>query len=197
MRRQPDGTITVFDNAAAHPGEAPKSRVLVLDVDEGSRAATLVRSYAHTPPLLSTSQGNAQFLPDGHVLVGWGSNEYVTEFDRDGGVLLDLRFGAGGSDSYRAYRSVWTGRPDEPPAAAARAAGDGTEVYASWNGATDVVRWRVLAGDDRGELEPVKTVPKDGFETRVVVDSSARWYRVEALGEDDALLRASPVVERG
>ncbi len=196
-RRQPDGTISLFDNAASHPDQAPQSRVLVLRVDEERRTAALVRSYAHAPPLLSTSQGDGQLLPDGHVLVGWGSNEFVTEYDRDGTVLLDLRFGGGGADSYRAYRSPWSGRPAEPPAVAARAAGGGTAVYASWNGATEVARWRVLAGDDRQRLSPVATVARDGFETRADVDTDARFFAVVALASDGTPLGTSPTVERG
>ena len=89
--------------------------MIVLRVDEERHTATLVRSYEHKPePLLSTSQGDAQFLPDGHVFVGWGSNEYFTEFARDGRVLLDGKFGSGGADSYRAYRFAWAGHPSRP-----------------------------------------------------------------------------------
>src|SRR6266511_5014367 len=91
-RRLSDGTISLFDNAAEHPGEAKESKVLVVRLDETKRTAELVRSYTRPKPLLSTSQGNAQFLPDGHVLVGWGANPFVTEFSRDGRVLLDLAF---------------------------------------------------------------------------------------------------------
>src|SRR5205807_9522037 len=54
-RRQPDGTITLFDNEA----EPKQSRVLVLGMNESTRRATLVRAYTHDPPLLSGSEGNA------------------------------------------------------------------------------------------------------------------------------------------
>ena len=130
-RRLPDGTIMLFDNAS-DPGKA-RSKVLVIRVDEQGRTATLVRSYVHSPPLLSTSQGNAQPLPDNHVFVGWGSNPYATEYDRTGDVLFDLHFGVGRVDSYRAFRFTWTGLPTTPPAVALRPAGDRTTVYASWN----------------------------------------------------------------
>ena len=75
-----------------------------------AETATLVRSYAHPTPLLSTSQGNAQFLPDGHVFVGWGSNEYFTEFDRAGACCS-----TGASAAAAPTRTAPTGSPGRPP----------------------------------------------------------------------------------
>ena len=194
-RRQPDGTITLFDNAASHPGRA-KSKVLVLRVDERRRAVTLVRSDVHSPPLLSTSQGNAQLLPDGHVFVGWGSKPYATEYDQTGDVLFDLRFGVGRVDSYRAFRFTWTGQPTTRPAVTLRPAGDRTTVYASWNGATEVASWRILAGSDASRLSPVATVAKHGFETHATVSSTAATFAVEALAADGTVQRRSAPVDR-
>jgi len=180
IRRQPDGTLTLFDNAAAHPPDpnrsgGPHSRVLVLRLDDATKRAELVRSYSHPKKLLSTSQGNAQFLLDGHVLVGWGSNPYVTEFDRAGNVLLDLRFGVGEVDSYRAYRAGWVGHPTERPAVALEQG----RAYVSWNGATEVRRWRVL--DPAGKT--LAEAAKRGLETTIAVPGAAA-VRVEALGAD-------------
>ena len=134
-RLHPDGTLSLFDNGASRPAKNVHSRALVLRLDTRRRTARLVHSYAHRPELLSTSQGNTQVLPDGHVFVGWGSNDYFTEFARDGKVLLDGRFGTGKADSYRAYRFRWVGHPVDRPAVVARAGGR-TAVYVSWNGAT-------------------------------------------------------------
>src|SRR5262249_22407392 len=65
-RTHPNGTITNFDNGAAPPVEK-FSRILVLRVNEKTKQATLVRSYHHPKLLLAPFEGNAQFLPDGHV----------------------------------------------------------------------------------------------------------------------------------
>src|SRR4051794_12661138 len=169
IRRQPDGTLTLFDNGASRPPDSktapqPHSRVLVLRLDQSAKKAELVRSYAHPKKLLSTSQGNAQFLLDGHVLVGWGSNRYVTEFDRAGNVLLDLTFGSGKADSYRAYRATWVGHPTERPAVALEQG----NAYVSWNGATEVARWRVLSAGGKTVAE----APRRGFETALPVPGS-------------------------
>ena len=47
------------------------------------------------------------------MLVGWGSNPYVSEL-RDGRILLDLRFGGDGADLPRLPRGVG-GRPADDP----------------------------------------------------------------------------------
>jgi hypothetical protein len=36
---------------------------------------------------------------------------------------------------------------------------DKVKLYASWNGATEVESWELLAGPDAGRLEPVGSVP--------------------------------------
>jgi hypothetical protein len=188
-RRQPGGTITLFDNEA-DPKVRDRSRVLVLRVDEQAKKATLVRSYTHPKKLLSGSQGNAQFLPNGHIVVGWGANPYVSELDRNGRVLLDLSLLGQEIDSYRAYRFRWTGLPADRPAVSI----DGDKLYLSWNGATQVARWRVLAGDDADNLSARTTVAKAGFETSVPVGSDATTFAVEALSDGGKVLgRSVPI----
>jgi hypothetical protein len=46
------------------------------------------------------------------------------------------------------------------------------KLYASWNGATEVESWELLAGPDVGRLEPAGSVPRDGFETAKLVQTS-------------------------
>lgn len=191
-RREPDGTLSVFDNNESKARSGVQSRVLVLDVNLSTHRAQLVRARAHRPPLLSTSQGNAQRLPDGHLFVGWGSKPYFTEYSADGRVLLDGRFGGAGADSYRAFRFVWVGRPTQPPAVAIEPSKNGrTMVYASWNGATQIVRWQVLAGPDAQHLHGLVTVAKDGFETAIPVRTSARYVAVRALDAHGGALGTS------
>jgi hypothetical protein len=75
----------------------------------------------------------------------------------------------------------------------ARPGDGGIEVFASWNGATDVAEWRVLGGDDPGALEVLDAVPRDGFETAVVVDE-VDHVAVEALdAEGEVLATSGPV----
>jgi hypothetical protein len=73
----------------------------------------------------------------------------------------------------------------------------GNTAYSSWNGATDVVRWRVLAGPAAGRLKPVQTVAKNGFETPIRLTKSAAFYAVRALGRDGKVLGTSEAVTPG
>lgn len=173
------GRLTVFDNAAA-PKVREQSRAIVLRLDQSRKRVSLVRQYRHPRGLLSASQANAQTLPNGNLLVGWGSKPYVTEFSRGGRVRLDMRLLAG-SSSYRAYRFPWSGLPIGKPALAVRSRRGGITVYASWNGATSVAKWRVLAGAGLDSLRPVTERARTGFETALRARGGNRFVAVEAL----------------
>ena len=193
-RRHADGTITIFDNGAAPPVEK-FSRILVLRVDEQAKRATLVRSYHHPKRLLAPFEGNAQFLPNGNIVVGWGAWPYLSEFSRSGKLLFDAYFGHGkppgkDADSYRVYRFPWQGQPKNRPALVVA----GETAYASWNGATDVARWRVFAGPSANGLRPMQTVAKNGFETPIRLAKSAAFYSVKAIGANGKVLGTSDAV---
>ena len=192
-RRQTDGTITLFNNNASSAQKGFESRALVLRLDLSTHRVTLVRAYAPTPRLLSTSQGDQQRLPDGHVFVGWGSNPYFTEYTSDGHILLNGTFGGPSVDSYRAFRFPWVGHPTSKPAIALDHANRTLNVYASWNGATQVNRWQVLAGPDRQHLRPLTSAAKSGFETTIPVNTSAPYIAVHALNPGGGVLATSPI----
>jgi hypothetical protein len=188
-RRQPDGTLTIFDNAAA-PKLRRQSRGIVLRLDMKRMHATLVRSFVHTPPIVAVDQANMQRLPNGNHLIGWGHEPFFTEFGPRGKMLFDGRFGRGRVDSYRAYRFPWIGRPKVPPDIAV----DGETVYVSWNGATEVRKWQLLAGPERNKLRPVRTVPKTGFETAIPLPGDPAWVAVRALDRRNrSLARSTPL----
>jgi hypothetical protein len=195
-RRQPDGTITIFDNGAAPPVHK-LTRILVIRLDEQHKRATLVRSYRHPKRLLSPFEGNAQFLPDGHVFVGWGGWPYVSELSKNGGVLFDAYFGHGkppgeDADSYRAYRFVWQGHPTDVPAIAVA----NGKVYVSWNGATEVKRWQVLTGDANDDLAAGPAAAKSGFETAIALPAGGKYVAVQALDANGKVLAVSKTLKR-
>jgi hypothetical protein len=191
VRRQPDGTLTMFDNEAA-PKLRRQSRGLVLRIDERRKTATLLHSFVHSPPLVAVDQGNMQRLPNGNYLVGWGHQPYVTEFGPHGKTLLDFRFGRSGDDSYRAYRFPWTGRPHSKPTVAI----EGDSLYVSWNGATEVRSWQLLGGADKKKLRPLLAVPKTGFEAAIPLPDDAPWVAVRALDRLGRSLARSAAVGR-
>ncbi len=190
-RRQPDGTLTIFDNGAT-PAVEKLSRGLILELDEQAFSATLVRQYTH-PKILSGSQGSMQLLGNGNVFVGWGEAPHVSEFDYSGRMLFDAVLGAK-YQSYRAFRLPWTGLPAEAPAIAATRAGRETTVYASWNGATEVRTWQLLAGSPTSGLTPVASARSLGFESALRTASTGPLLAVQALdGNGTPLGRSDPV----
>ena len=189
-RRQADGTLTIFDDGAS-PGH---SRGIVLRLDEQAKTATLVRAFEHPAPLLARSQGNMQVLPGGNVLIGWGDAGYVSEFSANGKIVFDATYPAA-VQSYRNYRQAWTGRPaDLPAAAAVSGPGGSVTAFASWNGATEVATWDVLAGPSAGALKLAGSVPRSGFETSIPVRGPAQWVQVVARNARGAVLGSSPIV---
>ncbi len=185
------GVYTVFDNESV-PSVRPPSRALVLKLDEARRRATLLHQYHHSPPVTSDSAGSVQILPNGHVFVGWGTSTYFTEYEPSGAVLYDARLDTEGlAYSYRAFKQPWSGQPSEPPALAAERLPDTTALYVSWNGATGVASWRVLAAGSAGSLKAVGTAPKMGLETLITLPTHPSRVAVEALDAAGLVLARS------
>jgi len=190
-------TISLFDNEAT-PRQADQSRGLVLRLDLRARTARLVRQYRHPDKLLAGAEGNVQTLPDGHVFVGWGPQRHVSEFSRNGRLLFDLVVPPR-SDSYQAFRYPWHGQPLDRPALAARRDGSGAHArvtaWASWNGATAVRGWQLLAGDAPDALAPLgDPVSRRNFETTLHARTGARYVAVAALDAHGRQLgRSRPV----
>jgi hypothetical protein len=177
-RRQPDSTLSLFDNGAT-PAVEKLSRGLVLDVDERAMTATLLRQYTH-PGILAGSQGSVQLLGNGNVFVGWGEVPRVSEFDRAGRIVFDAVLGED-YECYRAFRMPWHGRPAEAPAIAVVGHGGEQAVYASWNGATEVHRWELLAGAHGGPLRAVASARSQGFESALPLAAAGPRLAVRAL----------------
>jgi hypothetical protein len=195
-RRQPDGTITIFDNGDAKIDD--QSYGLVLELDEDEMSATLLRKYPHPEGEICGTQGSMQVLPNGNVFVGWGSNPLFSEFSKDGDLLFNATFPPE-VESYRAFRFPWSGQPDDDPAVAAEPGlDDEVTLYASWNGATEVTSWRVLAGPGPDQLRPVgSAAPRDGFETAISVDTSEPYVGVQARDRSGRVLATSRSIKLG
>jgi arylsulfotransferase ASST len=182
-RRQPDGTLTVFDNGAT-PAVERLSRGLILEVDEQAMTATMLDEYTH-PGILAGSQGSTQLLENGNVFVGWGEVGRVSEFDHEGRIVFDAILGEK-YECYRAFRLPWTATPAEAPAIALAGSGRELTAYASWNGATEVRGWELLVGETAERLRPVATVPATGFETSLPAAAASLGTRVAVRALDAA-----------
>jgi hypothetical protein len=164
-------------------------------LNTSKKQATLVRQYAHVPPVLSVSEGSVQPLSTGNVFVGFGNKPVFAEYTNRGKQLF-----TGGFRSpvqfHRALRFAWTAQPTGSPFAAASANGGGTIVYASWNGATNIASWRVLAGPNPRALQAVASRAFNGFETGISTSSAGPYFAVQALSRTGRVLGTSPAVSR-
>jgi hypothetical protein len=177
-RAQTDGTITLYDDGSGDASH--QSRAIRIGLEQATRRAVLLQEFVHPSAITAAAMGNAQFLPNGNVVVGWGTAPYVTEFGPLGDVRFDAKFD-GDAWNYRAFRNVWRGRPAHPPAAAVRRRGGGATVYASFNGSTETAYWRVLGGPAPNALRPLATVRSTGFETAIPLTRAPARLAVTAL----------------
>ena len=187
----PNGNISLFDDGAGPPMMEPFSRGLVLSLDRVHHSARVVADYHRSNDTSAQSEGSLQTLPNGNAFVGFGSTEFFSEFSPGGNLLFDANLPKD-DGSYRAYTFPWSATPATRPDVAARRTGPSSvSIYASWNGATDVARWQVLAGQSAGSLAPVRTASNQGFETRIAVTSSATVFAVRALSRSGRVLATS------
>jgi len=67
-------------------------------------------------------------------------------------------------------------------------------VAVSWNGATNVASWRVLAGPSPSALAPVSTVAKAGFQTTIAAQTAGPDIAVQALDGSGTVIATSATV---
>jgi outer membrane protein assembly factor BamB len=190
------GVLSVFDDADT-PQEEPQSSAKLLRLNEHAHTVTLIRRFTHSPPLLTPEMGSTQTLANGNVFVGWGKDPDFSEYTPRGRQIFNAS-AALGVVFYRVFRFPWTGRPHTRPSlAVSRRRGD-TTVYASWNGATQVRAWRVLAGPRAHALKPLGVrAPRRNFETEIRLVSRLRYFAVQALdGRGKVLGTSAPARSR-
>ncbi|HEY2282752.1 MAG TPA: MFS transporter [Solirubrobacteraceae bacterium] len=197
-------TVTMFDDhccqltgGGTSVSATGPSRGLVLRLDQAARTATLVAQYPGDGKFESEYMGDAQPLPNGAMFVGWGSEPSFSEYDRSGKLLLGAEL-PGPDLTYRATVGRWVGEPLSAPAGAALRTNGHTTVYASWNGATRVVSWRVLAGpDSSGRMSVVASAARSGFETAIAAPPGDARFQVQALDANGRIIGASRLFTAG
>ncbi|MHB1883777.1 MAG: arylsulfotransferase family protein [Acidimicrobiales bacterium] len=193
VRAHPGSLLSIFDDGAS-PAEESQSRAIFVHLDETSMTATLQHAYTHPAPVLAGNQGSVQLLDNGQVFVGWGNQPYFSQFLHDGSMILDGRL-PDDDQSYRAFVYDFVATPTEMPALALRSVTTGGHtLYVSWNGATHVHSWEVLAGKTATGLTRVATAWRTGFETAITVLSDGPYFAVVALDHKGTEIgRSKPV----
>jgi Arylsulfotransferase (ASST) len=193
--------LSVFDDACCAilgaPGGHTKfgnpsgpSRGLVIKLDLTKHTGSFVAQYIRAKDFNVAFLGNTQLLPGGNVALGWGSTPFFSEVNSKNKVLLDAVWPFPDLN-YRTYVQKWTGIPFFPPSGAVSNNRGKTSVYASWDGDTQVVSWKVLAGSSASSLKSVASKTKNGFETTIPLTSSFRVYEVQALDAQHHVLGTS------
>ena len=175
----PNGEVTLFDDGSSPPIHH-QSRAIRIALDFATHTATLSVAYTHASPLLAASQGNMQTLADGNSVVGYGGVPQISEYSPGGTLLLDAHLPYDMA-FYRSYRYPWSATPSDPPSVLANlnSSSEQTIVHASWNGATTVASWRVLAGKSAHALAVASVMPASGFESSLILPTKVR-LRVRA-----------------
>jgi hypothetical protein len=208
VQLHPGNVVSLFDDHCCGVSSsgtlAPptgSARGLVLKLNFSNHSGTLVHAYTHGSNYFVPFLGSTQLIPGGNVLVGWGTGHVTslhggntnvfTEYSKGGSRLLDAVI-PNPDLSYRAYLQSWVGLPLTPPSGAVRNSHGKSTVYASWNGATQVVAWRVLEGSSKSHLKTVVSkAKKTGFETAISVKGSPKTFEVQALSSSGKVLSTS------
>ncbi|BCS20067.1 arylsulfotransferase family protein [Aspergillus puulaauensis] len=203
--------ISLYDNAAHGTEDGrgrevhthPFSQGKIIEVNTETWEAEIVQAFQ--PPegydLLSKSQGSTQLLPNGNVIVNWGSEGALTEYRADGTPIFHTYMDSGylglGVENYRGFRYNWTGLPNEVPAIVSLENDEGTTVYVSWNGDTETKVWRFFSVvDEYGSREFLGEVERKGFETSLSVKSKGLGpVAAVAVGENGRVLTESAIVK--
>jgi hypothetical protein len=187
----PGNVVSMFDDACCAFKPAPGGHVtfaspsgptrgLVIKLDLTKHTGSFVTQYTRAGNFNAAFLGNTQQLPGGNVSISWGSTPLFSELSSKGKFLLDAVWPKPDLN-YRTYVQKWVGTPFFPPSGAVRNNGGRVTVYASWDGATQVASWRVLAGSSAGSLKGVASKAKNGFETAIPLSGTFKVYKVQAL----------------
>jgi hypothetical protein len=193
---QPGGLISLFDNGSDPPKEK-QSRGLLLDPNSSTHTVTLVKQFVNpSKTLLAESQGDTLGLPGGNWLMGYGRLPNFTEYSPSGHVLFDATLGPEVQD-FRTYFSAWSAQaPGAPSLVTQPGPGGGLTAAVSWNGATEVASWRLLAGASAAARAPRASAAKAGFQTTISAPGAAGPYvAVQALDATGAVIGTSATVK--
>jgi hypothetical protein len=186
VRLLPGNRVSLFDDACCpniggvFKNPTGPSRGLELHLDTTHHTASVVHQFPRAKNFDAAFLGSTQLLSNGNALIGWGSQPFFSVYSKSGKLLMDAALPKPDL-SYRALMQNWVGKPSYPPVGAVKKKSGRSTVFASWNGATEVAAWRVLAGRDRSHLSFVASRGRTGFETSISFKRTFKEYEVVAL----------------
>ncbi|CEM33479.1 unnamed protein product [Vitrella brassicaformis CCMP3155] len=194
-----DGLLTVFDNSVKTGSRTARAVDYKLD---GSKA-TMVSLY--DTGIAAFAKGNYRRMPNGNRVICLGlklppgvkgerRNPWYLETDDKGRPLVQMQWRRE-THSYRVVKGPWQGFPRWQPKAIIdnnNSAGQ-MRLHFSWNGATEVDRWRVYRGEEK-----IADLKRTQFEHWVDIPearNSCQKYQAVAVGRDGRELNRSKVAK--
>lgn len=209
-----ENTIMLFNNNVDLGGKRHgASSIMWIRLDRQPKTATLLRNWVQPQPVDTFTQGSAQALPNGNTFSGWGDANHITEFAPDGRIVWSAtqpqtstqQVGAGskamavGDGTYRAFLQEWSGHPTQNPELTVSNDNGRPTLHAVWNGATDVIQWRVLSGPSPDSLKSLVTTDWNGLNTPVALPAgtatTGNYFTIEALDKNGATIAASDPIK--
>jgi hypothetical protein len=195
--------LSLFDNTVDFNFDdgSTESRGLFIELDFANKVATIITEYRSPggeTDLLAFSQGSVQMMQDEtytnstNVVVGYGFVPAFAEFKKDGTGLKVVHFGISNiTQNYRVFKKSWVGLPTTSPDAAIL----DSNVYVSWNGATEVKTWTLLQGSSAETLSAVANATRSGFETSISLKNDTGVARVLALDSKGNILGKTALLQ--
>ncbi|CAK1361953.1 hypothetical protein CB0940_02728 [Cercospora beticola] len=195
--------LSILDNAIKDELQPthPYSRGLLLSLRTNTTPTTVTTlaeySHPHGVGAYAHARGNLQMLRDGNVFIGWSKQAVHSEHTSDGKLIMDAQLIPEWLGSYRNYKFPMVGRPHERIAVVARTTEDGTNVWVSWNGATEVTQWNCYK-NERVASQEVRTLiasaNKTSFETQLLIGEAVANITLEAVARNGTVLGNSAFV---
>ena len=194
--------LNLFNNANNAAQSEGATTGMSLNVDLTNHKVTTMRNLSDpTDEVYSVSQGNVQFMgPQGsdHIFMGYGSISKVKEYDINGNTILSAQFGdLNAVASYRGYKCGWRATPFWKPVVVAKPTSDGaSNVFMSWNGATEYDNWAVYAAPTKDSSDTffIGSYKRTGFETKATLSNVNAPYIQVVARQGDKPLRASEFI---
>ncbi|KAF2854784.1 hypothetical protein T440DRAFT_514659 [Plenodomus tracheiphilus IPT5] len=184
--------LSLFDNRNSLEPPFVPSEGHLLSLDLENKTAKVNAIYVDRNTTIASQFGGSMQVNfnDGYVIIGHGSQPVTEEYGLDGTLRASWRFGPAdanfgipGIANYRSYKSEWKGYPTTAPKVVACKTVNGTDVYVSWNGATEVEGWAVYVGQEEESMLESISAEKTGFETRISMEEMVAWVKVQAVGD--------------
>ena len=167
--------------------------------------AEMVAHYDHPggPGTYAYRRGNFQILPNNNTFLCWSEQSLQSEHTKDGTIIMEARMVPDWIGTYRGFKYEFVGLPKQPPDVLSKTESRGpvhnftkTQVYVSWNGATEVKEWVFYKSSEDGRTQVrIGSKPREGFETSFAWDGYASYIVVEGMDKTGNSLGSSKVTK--